>query len=89
MAYSVLTNGDKDHILWDSETEKAVMTGSHDEVYTWKHRIEDGQQQKDNRQYMNELRKKYELLLITGGHSQEEATSFLKKSMPFLFKTQP
>lgn len=87
MALSVLQNGNKEnYILYDSETRKTVMTGNQDELFTWKDRIEKAEQEKENRAHMNQLRNRYELILITGGHTQEEATAFLKKTMPFLFK---
>lgn len=86
MILSILTNGDKGYMLYDAVSKKAVMTGTQKEMEFWKHHFENSAQQKDNREHMNKLRKELELQLITGGHSQEEATQFLKDKMPYLFK---
>jgi len=77
MALSVLRSGNA-HGLYDSKKKKMIMVGTENEMYGWKHKIEDAEQQKDNRQYMNQVKKDRILELVQSGYTQEEATTFLK-----------
>lgn len=85
MALSILTVGDK-HGLYDSKTKNFLMTGEEHEMAGWKHSIENAEQQSDNKEYLNNIKKERSLDLINAGYSQEEATQFLKKAMPFLYE---
>ena len=74
-----------DHVLYCSQQKKAILSGPPDEMFEWKHKMEEAEQQAENRQYMDQLREERKALLIACGHSEEVAISFLKKQMPYLF----
>lgn len=85
MALSVLKIGDGDcYCLFSGDT--ALIAGSEDEMYAWKETIERAEQQKDNREYMDNLKKERLAMLIEAGNSPEQAEQFLKKQMPYLFQ---
>lgn len=75
-----------DHVLYCSEQQKAILAGSEQEMYEWKHTLEEAQQQTENRLYMDQLREERKALLISCGHSEETAVKFLKEQMPYLFQ---
>lgn len=61
MALSVLSIDTNKGVfgLYDSITEKFIMTGKSHEMYKLKHEIEEAEQQDDNKIYFQELMKKY------------------------------
>lgn len=91
MALSVLRIGagyDK-FGLYDSTTESFIMSGlSQDELYEWKHRIESAEQNEAIKLDMNSLRERWIVLLVKGGNTEQEANTFLKSQMPFLYDSQ-
>lgn len=85
MALSILQCGGLVHGLWDSETEKFILTGTLPEMERIKDKMEQAEQAEQNRQYFADLKKKYIAQLMAGGKSEDEATAFLKERMPFLW----
>lgn len=85
MAYSVLTLDSNNCCLYCSEKQSCILTGTREEMFEWKHKMEDGEQQIDNAEYMQQVKKERLALLISAGNTEEKATTFLKKAMPYLF----
>lgn len=87
MAYSVLrlSSSGGDHVLYDSSKRIAILSGTQDEMFDWKDKFETAEQQKDNADYMAELKDERMALLISAGHTAESAETFLRKEMPYLF----
>lgn len=75
-----------EYILYDSESKCAIIAGSQDECFDWKHTIEYAEQQTANRQYFDDLRKERVEILVASGHSTKTAEDFLKKQMPYLYE---
>lgn len=74
-----------DHILYCSEQKKAILSGTQSEMFDWKHKMEEAEQQTQNRLYIDQLREERKKLLIACGHSEVTALNFLKQYMPYLF----
>ncbi|HNU14050.1 MAG TPA: hypothetical protein PKI55_06275 [Chitinophagaceae bacterium] len=89
MALSVLQLAptSSDHVLYCSDQKKAILCGTQAEMFDWKHKMEEAQQQIENRLYLDRLREDRKELLINCGHSKESATDFLKQQMPYLFNS--
>ena len=88
MALSVLQiqYGENSHGLYCSEQQKMILFGNQDEMFGWKHVIEEVEQQHSNDKYLKKIRKERMKLLIQAGNTKEKAESFLKERMPYLFK---
>ena len=71
--------------LYDCEQQEVLMTGPYEEVADFKHGIEQSEQITANANHLEGLKDKYINMLISGGHTKEEATLFLKKTMPKLY----
>ncbi len=89
MAYSVLSiaPGTAEKVLYCSIKQKAILSGSEQEMFDWKHTMEDAEQVKENQLYFDELREQRLALLVSCGHSADSATEWMKEHMPYLFKT--
>lgn len=92
MALSVLrfAFGSDECYLYDSRLKGLILQGTEEEMYSWKHKMEDAEQKQSNREWLDEVRSERVALLVTGGYTNEQATEFLQKTMPYLFtKTKP
>lgn len=75
---------DEQYALYDGES--AIMTGTEEECFFFKDGIETAQQQVAVHTHLEALRRKYIVMLMQGGHTEEEANEFLKKRMPKLYE---
>lgn len=87
MALSILRigYGEKSHCLYESGKEQVLMIGLEDEVTEWKHIIENYEQEQANKEYFDQLRAQRISLLVKAGNSPEQAETFLRAQMPYLF----
>lgn len=74
------------YVLYDSVSGKALLEGNEDELYEWKHLMENAEQQASNRVWMDQLREERLKLLVDCGCTQERAEAFLRDKMPYLFQ---
>ena len=87
MALSVLriNYGYEGYGLYDSITETFLLKGTQEELFDWKHLMEEVEQQKSNEKYLQKLKSKYRNLLIKAGHTEQTADKFLKEKIPGLY----
>lgn len=90
MALSVIKSGPgyKGYGLYDSKKERFLLTGTSEEMFDWKHRIETREQNADNQAYFHTLRQEWIDLLVKGGNTEYEAELFLKQNMKFLYENE-
>jgi len=87
MAYSILNLAPcGEYILYCSEQKKAILMGSQSEMEDWKHTIEQMEVAEANREYFDQIREERLAMLISAGHTQQSATDFLTKQMPYLYQ---
>lgn len=87
MSYSVLQIAPcGEYVLYDGKQQKAILSGSQSEMFDWKHKIEEAEQKRDNKEYFDQLREERLALLVAAGHTQQSAEDFLKKQMPYLYE---
>lgn len=90
MALSIIRVGEgyNKYGLYDSGSQTFLIQGTMDEVFAFKHDVEQRQQAQDNARYAASLRVKWVSLLMQAGNTYEQADQFLKKQMPFLYEDQ-
>lgn len=88
MALSVLrVNPYSDNfVVYSSKQQKAILLGTEEECWDWKNCIDESERKQANQTYFDELRVERTALLVSSGHTEETATEFLQKQMPYLFK---
>lgn len=88
MAYSVLTlrYGKNSHGIYCSAKGKVILAGTEDEMWAWKHLIDEKERVRDNTEYMLKLREERIQILVDGGNTREEAEQFLKNHMNYLYE---
>ena len=89
MALSVLslglTTGPATHMIWDSNTQSCCLTGTQEELFGIKHKMETAEQQAANREWAKQFREEMRNYLIAAGNSPEDTDTFLKSKMPYLY----
>jgi fructose-bisphosphate aldolase class 1 len=88
MAYSILSiYPEKDiYMVYCSIKSSVILTGQFKECETFKHIEENAEQQTAVHTHLEGLRRRYVVMLMQGGHTEEEANIFLKKRMPKLYE---
>ena len=81
MALSVLSIYESQFGLYDSISEKFIMMGSSQEMYKLKHEIEEAEQQKDNKEYFEDLIQKYIKMLDSIKFIEDKKPSFTQKKI--------
>lgn len=81
MALSVLSIYESQFGLYDSISEKFIMMGSSQEMYKLKHEIEEAEQQKDNKEYFEDLIQKYIKMLDSIKFIEDKKPSFIQKKI--------
>lgn len=85
MALSILWCGALVYSLFDSKTNRIILTGTSDEMDYWKNLIEVQEQVEANKKHFEKLREQYIEQLVGGGNTHAQAEEFLKSKMSFLF----
>ena len=75
-----------EYILYDGEKKEAILMGSQSECENWKNAMEEAETHAANRLYFDQLREERMALLVSAGHTQQSATDFLTKQMPYLYE---
>jgi len=85
MIYSVLPIDSQTHMVFCKETSKAILTGTSQECWDWKEKIDAAEQNQANKEYLQSLKKERTEVLVSAGYTLESAEIHLKKIMPYLF----
>lgn len=72
--------------LYDSQLQACIFTGSQDEMYALKHKLEDLQQKEDNNEHRRQLLKEWTDIIVKSGQSEQQAEQFLKEKLPYLYE---
>jgi len=84
MTLFILKIGDGDsHALYDGKS--IIMTGGIAELYDWKDKMESAEMCVANRLWRENLKSERIAMLVEAGHTEAEATNFLKEKMAFLW----
>lgn len=74
--------------LYDSSSQKIIMTGGEEELYYWKDKFESTEQAAANAEHLSRLREEYITLLTGPRTTREQAIEFLKQRLPNLFTNE-